>query len=247
MRNHRLSILIFLVCVLLLIGFIGCTPQEDDNEKSLSDPDDASDDDDNDDATGDDDSNDDDDDATDCDENHPDWTVGLLYCTPDSTDGYTLFAPMFSTTTYLIDIHGRLVHSWESDHFPGLSAYLLEDGSLLRTVNIGDDSIFISEGLAGGFELRDWDGELLWKYDYNSSLYSSHHDIEMLPNGNVLMIAWQRKSFEEAIDAGLKVTKDLTPLSRSNRTVWIVETLSGNGIFGITWFRITTPAKTTTE
>ena len=187
------------------MGCIGCTSEESDNKNPSSGSGGSNDGDDNDNSS------DDDDDATDCNENNPDWTVGLLHCTSDSTDGYTLFAPMFSTTTYLIGIHGRLVHSWKSDHFPGLSAYLLEDGSLLRTVNIGDDSIFISEGLAGGFELRDWDGELLWKYDYNSSLYSSHHDIEMLPNGNVLMIAWQRKSFEEAIDAGLKVNRDLWP------------------------------------
>ena len=36
---------------------------------------------------------------TDCDEENPDWTVGLLRCDPRAGEGYTLFAPLSSTTT----------------------------------------------------------------------------------------------------------------------------------------------------
>ncbi len=71
-----------------------------------------------------------------CNEVNSDWTVGLLVCLPDAYNGYTFFAPIRSTTTYLIDIHGRLVHEWDSDHQPGNSAYLLENGNLLRTGNV---------------------------------------------------------------------------------------------------------------
>src|SRR5262245_15913409 len=46
--------------------------------------------------------------------------------------GYTLLAPSNSNTTYLLDMDGRIVKTWESDCKPGHSAYLLENGNLLR-------------------------------------------------------------------------------------------------------------------
>jgi len=50
-----------------------------------------------------------------------------------SFNGLTLITPMTSTTTYLIDDYGQIKHQWESSYTPGLSVYLLADGSLLRT------------------------------------------------------------------------------------------------------------------
>ena len=69
------------------------------------------------------------------------WTVGLIYCDNRANEDYTLFAPISSASTYLIDAHGREIHSWTSSSGlrPGLSAYILDDGDLLRTANIGTD------------------------------------------------------------------------------------------------------------
>ncbi len=41
-------------------------------------------------------------------------------------DGYTLIAPYLSTSTYLIDMAGQIVHRWENDETPAGGAYLLE-------------------------------------------------------------------------------------------------------------------------
>ncbi len=125
----------------------------------------------------------------------------------DSTDdgNVTLFAPMGNTNTYLIDADDDIVHSWESDYTPALSAYLLDDRSLLRTASPGRNanSVFGSEGGAGGIvEQYDWEGNKTWEFEYNSSDYLLHHDIEALPSGNILMIAWEYKSETEAIEAG---------------------------------------------
>ena len=60
-------------------------------------------------------------------------TAGLfVYDQSATSPGYTLFAPAQSTTTYLIDMYGRYVHSWHSGYTPGMSVYLLENGNLLR-------------------------------------------------------------------------------------------------------------------
>jgi hypothetical protein len=56
------------------------------------------------------------------------------------TGGYTLFAPLNETTTYLIDEEGETDFTWESDYRPGNAVYLLENGNLLHTGNTQSDS-----------------------------------------------------------------------------------------------------------
>ncbi|MBI1288563.1 MAG: T9SS type A sorting domain-containing protein [Flavobacteriales bacterium] len=128
-------------------------------------------------------------------------TVGTLSNTTESLDGYTLFAPMAWDTTYLINNCGEVVNRWGSTHQPGASVYLLENGNLLHTKRVGN-STFTSGGSGGGVELFDWDGNLLWSYDVSSTSECQHHDVEYLPNGNVLMIVWESRSMAEAIQAG---------------------------------------------
>ena len=139
------------------------------------------------------------------------WTMGLIYCNNSVNPGYTLFSPMSSDITYLIDIHGREVHSWESPggYRPALSAYLLEDGDVLRTANLGSSAAgsFSAGGTAGRVERISWDGELEWYWEYSDENVRSHHDIEPMPNGNFLMIAWESKSEAEATQAGRDPSK----------------------------------------
>src|SRR5262249_26813384 len=74
--------------------------------------------------------------------------------------GYTLVAPMNSTKTYLIDMDGRVVKTWESDTQPALTAYLLEDGHLLRPGNAGRGGF--GPGMGGRVQEFDWDGQVIW-------------------------------------------------------------------------------------
>ncbi len=130
-------------------------------------------------------------------------TLGWLGSTAAAAPGYTLFAPASGTTTYLIDNWGREVHSWTSAHRPGNSVYLLEDGTLLRTGKVLGPPPDISAGGWGGkFQLFDWDNTLLWEFVYSDDFVQHHHDVEMLPNGNVLVLAWELKTAAEAIAAG---------------------------------------------
>jgi len=141
-----------------------------------------------------------------CNAERTNWTVGLVFCDERASEGYTLFAPIPSNTTYLIDHEGRLVHTWTSPggHRPALSAYLLPDGDLLRTANIAASSPgnFSGGGTGGKLERISWGGELEWSWEYSSETFISHHDIEPMPNGNILMIAWEERTEAEAIQAG---------------------------------------------
>jgi hypothetical protein len=125
-------------------------------------------------------------------------TVGLFKYDSASYDGYTLFEPIPSTTTYLIDNYGRLVHSWEGTAQPRLSVYLRENGNLLRSIQLTGSG----GETGGGFQEVAWDGTVLWEYRYYGDDHLQHHDIEPLPNGNVLILAWEHKTRAEAIAAG---------------------------------------------
>jgi polyisoprenoid-binding protein YceI len=131
--------------------------------------------------------------------------TGVTISHPDATDGYTLIAPMFSTNNYLIDLQGTVVHTWETEH-AAIAAYLLEDGSLLRSVFIGRDSIAKrfggSIGSTGRVERLDWNGNISWFFEYSTEQHLLHHDIEPLPGGNVLLVAWEAVSEETAIRWG---------------------------------------------
>ena len=130
-----------------------------------------------------------------------DRTVGLMLHDDRAYEGYTLFSPLFNRQTYLIDNEGRLVHSWEHDALPGAATYLLPNGNLLHAAAAQNSPVNFG-GQGGVMKEVDWDGNVVWEFFYSDSLRALHHDMAVLPNGHVLMIAWELKTVEEAIAAG---------------------------------------------
>jgi len=121
----------------------------------------------------------------------------------EAFEGYTLYSPLGPQDTYLIDNTGQTVHSWTSDYGPALSTYLLDDGTLMRTAALRGPSQSFNVGGAGGrVERFSFDGALLWAFEYSNGEHRLHHDVEVLPNGNVLMIAWELVDESDAIAAG---------------------------------------------
>jgi hypothetical protein len=133
-------------------------------------------------------------------------TVGVISNSPNSFAGYTLFSPNSSTSAYLIDNCGYLVKEWSTSTRPGVSAYLLEDGSLLRTGKTSNP-LFNQGGVGGKVQRFDWNDNLIWDYTFSTNTYCQHHDIEYLPNGNVLILATEVKSQAECIAEGRDSTQ----------------------------------------
>jgi hypothetical protein len=126
-----------------------------------------------------------------------DQTLGLFIYEEDAFDGYSMFSPLGSSNVYLIDMYGRVVHVWECEYPPGNSVYLYDDGSILRAARIG------GPGSGGGrIQIYDWDGTKLWDFLYAGDDYYQHHDIEPMPNGNVLLLAWDHVSADTCIAHG---------------------------------------------
>jgi hypothetical protein len=116
-------------------------------------------------------------------------TIGLLYSDINTTEGYTLFTPEKNTSVYLINNCGEVVNEWTFSENPGISCYLLDNGNLLRA---GKDSL----------QIRDWNNSVVWTYAMNDNGLLQHHDIEPLPNGNILCVITDRYTAAEAIAVG---------------------------------------------
>ncbi|MEZ4793030.1 MAG: aryl-sulfate sulfotransferase [Gelidibacter sp.] len=116
-------------------------------------------------------------------------TIGLQFNDPNAFDGYTLFTPSSNNKVYLIDNCGQKINEWTFTELPALTCYLLENGNLLRA---GKESI----------EIRDWDNNVVWSFLLSNLGLNQHHDIEPLPNGNVLCIITDRYTPTEMIALG---------------------------------------------
>ncbi len=128
--------------------------------------------------------------------------TGVVQSHDGAFEGCTLFAPLRSTTTYLINMQGKVVQSWESDSPPGHAVYLLNNGYLLRCAREPENPTFHGGGLGGRIQEFDWDGNLVWEFEYSDEDHCQHHDIEPMPNGNILVLAWERKDEDQVFDAG---------------------------------------------
>ncbi|MBT8077434.1 MAG: aryl-sulfate sulfotransferase [Gammaproteobacteria bacterium] len=118
-------------------------------------------------------------------------TFGLIESEIHSS-GYTLYAPIRGTSAYLIDGKGRLIKRWQDPdgYSGGASSYLTKRGTLVRAMLKGDSG---NAGAGNGGLIReyDWDGNVIWDYDYDDPSYWTHHDIALMPNGHVIITAFE--------------------------------------------------------
>lgn len=117
--------------------------------------------------------------------------------------GFTLVSPLQSHQVVLVDMAGEAVHAWPSEFKTGEAVYLTERGTLLKCQRAVDHPIFQDAGGHGGrIQELDWNGDVLWDFRWDSEKGLNHHDVEELPNGNVLFIAWDRTTREWALEHG---------------------------------------------
>ncbi len=129
-------------------------------------------------------------------------------------DELILYAPSSFQTTYLVDASNQPVHQWTSQYKAGQSAFLLDDGSILRPGSINDvapDNRFVAgyrEGhndtfnIGGIFQRLSKDSEVLWSWEHYGDDYAPHHVVTVLPNGNLLFPMWRYHTEEESLELG---------------------------------------------
>ena len=147
-------------------------------------------------------------------------TIGLRYYDPSASLGYTLITPFDNNSVYLLNTCGEKVNEWTFSELPGLTCYLLDNGNLLRA---GRDSL----------EIRDWNNTLLWSYPTSANGLKQHHDIEPLPNGNILCIVSESFTPAQMVAAGRNPNNISSNNFKMEKIVELQPT--GNGSANIVW------------
>lgn len=116
--------------------------------------------------------------------------------------GYTLYSVSNSNTVYLVDTNGTTYHTWTmSNAGTGYSTYMEPGGTIVRTVRVTNGA-FQGGGLTGRCQKVDYNGTVIWDWTHSGSTFILHHDHHVLPNGNVLFIAYENKTPQEVSAAG---------------------------------------------
>ena len=144
--------------------------------------------------------------------------------------GFTLFAPYQSksTTVYLIDLDGTVVHTWQMP-YPAQYGCLTERDTLFyngKTPGASDSFISDKPYKIGAVMEVDWNGRVIWEVQHPDH----HHDGIRLRNGNVLLLCLARLPRELAskIKGGMAGTEYngemygdyLVEMTTAGRPVW---------------------------
>lgn len=116
-------------------------------------------------------------------------------------NGYALYANQNGNSAYLIDDQGDIAKSWTLPSSANYACALNDNGNFVYgAVNQGNQ---LSGAAVGGKVISiDENNNTVWSYTYSNSDHVSHHDICLMPNGNVLLIAWEVMSSNELEQAG---------------------------------------------
>ena len=134
----------------------------------------------------------------------------FLQVNAQSWGTYTLIAPQGSTSVKLIDLNGAAFKTWTLSGNNGYTCLLTPDRYLVRLVG--------GNGGNGGSRIEkiSWDGAVIWTYNI-----SAHHDICVLPNGNVLATVQSSATSAELSELGF--TGGTTNVTNSLKYDKIVE------------------------
>jgi hypothetical protein len=160
--------------------------------------------------------------------------AGLILNEEGVQDGYVLVSMLQSHYALLVSTDGRIVKTWESGYGPALSAYILDDGSLIRAAARPDapfGPVGINGYMGGYIEIFDWDGNLTSTVEYMTDDIVPHHDIRPMPSGNILVLAHERFTREAAVAMGRD--PEILPEDGSlwTETVLEIEPVSGDVVW----------------
>jgi len=159
--------------------------------------------------------------------NSIEWSETVPYLVEELVDdsGYILAIENGLKTCYLIDHKGQKVKTWEFELSLGQDVELASDGSLYGLFKVPNE-YFGYGGQSGLIRRINPEGEVTWEYEISSQDEITHHDLEVMPNGNLLVLVWYRVPADEVEAIGylsendLVVEKVIEINPDSNEIVW---------------------------
>lgn len=124
------------------------------------------------------------------------WDVSKSY------NGFTLFGTR--GTSYLIDMEGHVVHTWNI----GTNPRFTEGGTLL-------DAVGGNPSNQNSWKELDWNGNIVWQYSETRSTYHGHHDFAKIYNPKLgdstfIYIANKDLTAQQCLDAGCDPSHNYT-------------------------------------
>ena len=133
---------------------------------------------------------------------------------PRQSDGYFLIYEHCNAADvqvgrdlFLMDPRGNRVHQWPAHLHASeaVTAFLRDDGLLIRSgcPGIWLDAMHFPVGAHGVLSIVEPDGTVVWEFRlFEPGRRVLHHDFEPMPNGNILVLVYEGRSFEEAAAIG---------------------------------------------
>lgn len=140
-------------------------------------------------------------------------------------DHFFLINDAGKNRVYLMNKDEENIFEWQLESGIGNDCVLMDNGQLLALLQADDPSIEFG-GYGGKLQIINPDFSIEWEYILADENKMAHHDIEMLPNGNILAIVWDKKSPEEAEEVGFKENYAVYPETileinpGTNQVVW---------------------------
>jgi len=113
-------------------------------------------------------------------------------------DGYALYNSNNSSTAYLIDAEGDIAHVWSCPTQANYAMALRDNGNIVRGCK-HDSNQLNGAAIGGKVQELDPEGDVVWEFVYSTSEVVTHHDLCLMPNGHVILTAWEVVE-EEALE-----------------------------------------------
>ena len=126
----------------------------------------------------------------------------LVYDSEKIHNNLSLIVKNASLTSLLVDKMGNTVYEWNFDTKLGNDFELLPDGKSIGMFKRSEPVVSFG-GYGGVVKIFDETGTETWSYDYLNGNDIGHHDVEMLPNGNVIFLVWEEIDAAEVQAAGV--------------------------------------------
>jgi len=142
-------------------------------------------------------------------------------------DGYALYNLMNQTTSRLVNAQGQIVKTWNCPTTFSYAVELKPNGNIVRTaVNSGNQ--INTAAVSGLIQELDPNGQVVWSFTYSSADFVTHHDMALMPNGNVLLLAYVRRTVAELQAMGYTGTSakypgriiEIQPTGSTAQIVW---------------------------
>lgn len=140
-------------------------------------------------------------------------------------NSYVLAIENGGFNAFLMNKQGFKVKDWVFSERMGNDIEILPNGKILGTFKSASNVINIG-GASGIIKILNPNGTTSWSYLCCDANKVAHHDVEMLPNGNVLFLVWEKITPTEALNYGIETSYTLYPealyevSTTTNQVVW---------------------------